>query len=191
MRTLIAGILGGIAMFIWASVAHVATPLATIGLKAMPDEAAVVARLHESLGDKPGLYFFPFLMGSVSDPKAAADQEAKMKVEPQGLLAYVPPGTPPLSPKQLATEFGLELLEAILAAFVIASAAQAGFVRRVAMATGIGLIAGMATNFSYWNWYGFSYDYTLANAFTEVMKFVFAGLAIAIVLGWGKRAVKA
>jgi hypothetical protein len=51
----------------------------------------------------------------------------------------------------------------------------------------VGVIAGMATNLSYWNWYGFDLSYSLANAFIELMKFVVAGVAIALVLGWNRR----
>ena len=183
MRILLAGVLGGIAMFVWASIAHVATPLASIGLAPMPNEAATVAALHQSLGDKPGLYFFPFMTGGASDAKAMAAQQEKMRTAPSGLLAYNPPGTPALAPRQLAVEFVLELIESVLAAVLLAAAA-ASFSRRLALAAVIGVIAAMATNFSYWNWYGFSLDYTLANAFTELMKFVFAGAAIAAALGW-------
>ncbi|HLY80874.1 MAG TPA: hypothetical protein VKQ70_15940, partial [Caulobacteraceae bacterium] len=57
-----------------------------------------------------------------------------------------------------------------------------GFSQRLGLAVLVGLIAGMATNFSYWNWYGFGLDYTLANAFIELMKFVVAGLVIAAML---------
>jgi len=184
MRILIAGVLGGIAMFIWASVAHVATPLASIGLAPMPNEAATITALHQSLGDKPGLYFFPF-MASGGGAKAMAAQEAKMKTGPAGILAYTPPGTSGLTAPRMITEFVLEVIESLLAAIVMASAA--GFGRRLTLAAVVGVIAAMATNLSYWNWYGFSLDYTLANAFTELMKFVFAGLAIAFVLGWGRR----
>ena len=182
MRTSIAGIAGAIAMFIWATVAHTLTPLASIGLQPLPGETAIIATLHQSLGDKPGLYFFPF---AGTDAKAMAAQEAKLKVEAHGLIVYQPPGTPGVTPRLLSIEFGLELIESILAAVVLSFAA--GFSRRVGMAAMIGVIAGMATNFSYWNWYGFSLDYTLANAFVELMKFVFAGLAIAAVLGWRGR----
>jgi hypothetical protein len=50
------------------------------------------------------------------------------------------------------------------------------------------VIAGMATNLSYWNWYGFDLSYSLANAFIELVKFVVAGVAIALTLGWRRRA---
>jgi hypothetical protein len=186
MRVLIAGVIGGIVMFIWASVAHVATPLASVGLKAMPGEAGALTALHQSLGDKPGLYFFPFMQGSPSDARAMAAQKAALQAGPSGLLAYQPPGTGGMGMGRLVTEFVLELVESVLAAAILVGAA--GFSRRLGIAALIGVIAAMATNFSYWNWYGFSLDYTLANAFTELMKFVFAGAAIAWALGWRRKA---
>ena len=179
MRVIIAAILGGIAMYIWATVAHVATPLATVGFQAVPNEAAVAAAMHKNLGDKPGQYFMPFAHGS--DQNAMAAQEARLKVEPSALIVYRPPGSG-MTAGQLITEFVLELVESLLTAAILVGAA--GFTARVGAAGMIGLIAGMATNLSYWNWYGFSLDYSLANAFTELMKFVFAGVAIAFVLGW-------
>lgn len=183
MRILVAGVLGGIAMFIWASVAHVATPLARMGLKAVPNEAAVSAAMHRNLGDKPGLYFIPF--AADADQKTIAQQEAKLKVEPSALLAYQPPGANQFG-RQLGVEFTLEVIESILTAALLVIAA--GFAQRLAMAVMVGVVAALATNFSYWNWYGFSFDYTLANAFTELMKFVVAGVVIALALGWRRRA---
>ena len=183
MRILIAGVLGGIAMFVWASIAHVATPLATIGLQPVPGGEATIQDLHQRLGDKGALYFFPYT--AVTDAKSMADQEAKLKVEPSGLLAYQAPGSGGVMPRQLGVEFALEVIESLLTAVLLSVAV--GFGARMRAAAMIGLVAAMATNFSYWNWYGFSFDYTLANAFTELMKFVVAGVAIAFVLGRGDR----
>ena len=154
----------------------------------MPNEAVATTALRTSLGDKQGLYFFPFMHGSAGDAKAMAAKAARMKTEPYGLVAYNPPGASGPTPRQLIMEFALEVVESLLTAVVLASVA-ATFARRLGLAALIGVIAGMATNLSYWNWYGFSLDYSLANAFTELMKFVFAGAAIAAVLGWrGRRA---
>jgi hypothetical protein len=183
MRIIIAGVLGGIAMFIWASIAHVATPLATIGFKAVPNEAAVSAAMHKNLGDKSGLYFIPFATGT--DQKTMAAQEARLKVEPSALVVYQAPGANQFG-RQLGVEFALEVIESVLTAALLVFAA--GFAQRLGMAAIVGVIAAMATNFSYMNWYGFSLDYTLANAFTELMKFVVAGVVIALALGWRRRA---
>jgi hypothetical protein len=187
MRIVLAAVLGGIAMFIWSSFAHVATPLAFMGLQPLPDEVRTIATLHDKLGDKGGLYFFPALRPPV-DSKAMADQSARMKSGPSGLLAYQPPATSGLMPRQLGAEFGLEVAEAFLAAVVLSALAR--FWPRFGVAVIIGVIAAVSTNFSYWNWYGFSRDYTLANAFMELMKYVVGGLIITIVLGWRRRAVR-
>jgi hypothetical protein len=187
MRILLAGLVGGVVMFIWATIAHVATPLASEGLKQLPNEAATISTLHATLGDTPGFYFFPAIAGS--DSKAMKDQQAKMQLGPSGLLAYQPPGSGRVSPRQLVVEFALEVVESVLAALVI-SAVATGVLRRLGVAVAIGLVAAVSTNFSYWNWYGFSWDYTLANAFTELMKFVLAGAAITGFLAWRARRLR-
>ena len=185
MRIVIAGVLGGIAMFIWATIAHVATPLATAGLQPLPNEAATVAALHQQLGDKGGLYFFPYAAGM--DANSMAAQEAKLKVGPSGLLAYQGPTPAGAFPRQLAAEFALEIVESLLTAAILMVAASFG--ARLGLAVAVGVIAAVATNVSYWNWYGFSAAYTLANAFTELVKFVVAGAVIALVLrGRARRA---
>ena len=183
MRILLAGLIGGVVMFIWATIAHVATPLASAGLQTLPAEATTIAALHASLGDKPGFYFFPAVAGS--DSKAMKDQQAKMQLGPSGLLAYRPPGAAGVSPRQLGIELLLEIGESVLLAVAVSVAA--GVPRRLGVAVAVGVIAAVSTNFSYWNWYGFSGDYTLANAFTELMKYVLAGAAIIAFLAWRGR----
>jgi len=61
MRILLAGILGGIVMFIWTSIAHMALPLGEAGINEIPNESAVLGAMQSSIGDKTGLYIFPGL----------------------------------------------------------------------------------------------------------------------------------
>jgi len=171
MRVLIAGVVGCIAMYVWATVAHL-SPLAMIGVHTMPNEAVVVAALKVNLGDNRGVYVFP-----MQTPGADAS-----KTTPQGMLAYTPSAPAGVSPRQLGVEFGLEMVEALLMA-AIAALAAAGFGRRLAIAVLVGVIAAITTNLSYWNWYGFGLDYTLANGCIELGKYVIAGLVIAAILG--------
>jgi hypothetical protein len=46
----------------------------------------------------------------------------------------------------------------------------------------MGLAAGLTTNVSYWNWYGFPSDYTLAYAGIDIIGYAVAALAIAGIL---------
>jgi hypothetical protein len=79
-RVLLAGLLGGIAMFVWTSLAHMVLPLGAAGFKEIPNEPAVLASMRASLGDQSGLYFFPGLgLGPDATPQqkqAAAPQYA-------------------------------------------------------------------------------------------------------------------
>jgi hypothetical protein len=171
MRVLIAGILGGIAMYVWASVAHL-TPLGAVGVKAVPNQAVVVAALKVDLGEAGGVYIFPGVMSGKGGPATGAS----------GLIVYSPHAPLTLSARQLGAEFALEIVESLLLAAVLALVAG-GFGARFGAAVLVGAIAAITTNLSYWNWYGFTLDYTTATAFTELVKYVIAGLVIALVLG--------
>jgi len=188
MRILIAGLLGAIAMFVWTAIAHMATPLAYTGISKMANEKAVLAAMTtDNVGAKPGLYFYPWI-----DPKDSKGMEkyaALAKVNPTGMLLYHPLGQSmgdDMTPMMIK-EFLKQLAQALIAAW-IASMIAMGFVTRAAAVTAIGFSAGIATNMSYWNWYGFPLDYTLAQVTIELVSGIVAGLAIAWWLGRGAKA---
>jgi hypothetical protein len=54
-RIFLAGLIGGIAMFIWTSIAHMALPLGEAGIGEMPNEAAVLNTMQSSIAEKSGL----------------------------------------------------------------------------------------------------------------------------------------
>jgi hypothetical protein len=186
MRILIAGILGGIAMFIWTSIAHLVTPLATTGFQQMPNEQAVSTALTASIGEKPGLYIYPW--ADPKDPKRMEKITAAMKVGPSGWVIYHPAGQAAgMSPTTLASEFAKETFQALIAAFLVSMTVMAGFGMRVMFVTLIGVSASVATNVSYLIWYGFPLDYTLAQMTIEIVGAIFAGVAIAFWLGRSRR----
>jgi hypothetical protein len=55
MKILLAGILAGIAMFIWTSTAHLVLPLGEAGIQEIPNESAVLRALQSNIGDQTGL----------------------------------------------------------------------------------------------------------------------------------------
>jgi hypothetical protein len=176
-----AGIAGGILMFVWSSVAHVVTPLGQIGFSQIPNEAPVLAAMHNSMGDKAGLYHFPWV--DPKDPNMMAKYVAATKVNPSGLMIYHPPGAGiAMMPKTLVIEFVKETVCALIAAFLLAQTTIAGYAARVGFVTLAGVAAAITTNVSYWNWYGFPTDYSLAYAFMNIVDYLAAGLAIALVL---------
>jgi hypothetical protein len=177
----VAGVAGAVTMFIWTSIAHVATPLGQTGFNQIPNEALVLTALHDSIGDKSGLYFFPWV--DMKSKTAMADEMAKMKINPSGLLLYHPPGAGAgMDPKMLVTEFVKEAITTLIAAFLLGQTLIASYAARVGFVSLIGFAAAITTNVSYWVWYSFPTDYTLAYAFTDFFGYVVAGLAIAAVL---------
>ena len=174
MRTLLAGLAAGIAMFVWSSFAHLATPLGTIGISTLPDESVTVGNLASAIGDKAGLFLFPMPQGAKPSSSAAT--------APGGFLVFNPKSATSMQPNNLIIEFLTELAEGVLAAFLLSQAALAGYVARVGFVALMGLIATITTNIPYWNWYSFPTAYTLSYGFMEFTGFVAAGLAAAAIV---------
>ena len=187
MKILLAGIFGGIIMFIWTSIAHMALPLGEAGLGEIPNESAVLSAMQSNIGDQTGLYIFPG-RGLGKNATRQEKEEAmkhmgeKIAANPSGILMYHAPGRPLALGKLLGVEFGTELLEAILAVFLLAQTRIASFAGRVGFVLVAGILAAIATNVSYWNWYGFPCVYTASYMFIQIVGFLCAGIVAALVL---------
>ena len=191
-RILLAGILGGVAMFIWTSIAHMALPLGEAGIREIPNEQSVTAAMQSSIGDQSGLYFFPG-PGLGPNPSREAKHQAmkqmeeKLKTNPTGILVYHPPGTPFVFARSLCIEFATELLESILVVFLLAQTSIATFAGRFGFVFVAGILAALATNVSYWNWYGFPTVYIAGYMTIQIIGFICVGLVAGLVLGRGTR----
>jgi len=186
MKILLAGILGAVAMFIWTSIAHMALPLGEAGISEIPNEQAVLAAMQSNIADKSGLYFFPGLgvgpNATREEKNEAMKQEAaKMASGPSGLLIYNY-ARPFAFAKALTIEFATELVEAILVVFLLAQTTIASFAGRVGFVLVAGILTAIATNVSYWNWYGFPCLYTVSYMFIQIIGFLCVGLVAALVL---------
>jgi heme exporter protein D len=172
-RIFFAGLLGGLAMFVWSSVAHVALPLGQTGIKEIPNEPAVLSAMHTSLGEAPGMYAFPGMGQGQADMKQYAQ---KLAANPSGILIYHPPGAQQLTAGQLVTEFLTELIESLLVVFLLAQTRLSSFAARVGFVVVAGVAAALVTNVSYWNWYGFPTSYTAAYMAIQIVGFLCVGL---------------
>jgi hypothetical protein len=187
MKIVLAGVLGGIVMFIWTSIAHMFLPLGEAGIDEIPNESAVLGAMQSNIGDQTGLYIFP----GPGVGKNATRQEKneamkrvpeKMAANPSGILMYHGPGRPFTLGKWLGIEFATELLESILVVFLLAQTAIASFAGRVGFVLIAGILAAIATNVSYANWYGFPCVYTASYMFIQVIGFLLVGIVAAFML---------
>jgi hypothetical protein len=146
MKIVLAGMLGGIVMFIWTSIAHMFLPLGEAGLGEIPNESAVLSAMQSNIGEQTGLYIFPG-PGVGKDATRQEKSEAmkhmgeKMAANPSGIL-----------------------------------------VGRVGFVLVAGILAAIATNVSYWNWYGFPCVYTAGYMFIQIIGFLCVGIVAALVL---------
>ena len=84
--------------------------------------------------------------------------------------------------KSLGIEFATELLESILVVFLLAQTRIDNFIGRVGFVFVAGILAAIATNVSYWNWYGFPKRYTAAYMFIQIIGFLCVGLVAGLAL---------
>jgi hypothetical protein len=183
MRILLAALAGAVAMFVWTAIAHMATPLATMGFSKMTNEPAVLqAMTSENVGTKTSLFIFPWT--DPKDPKMAQEYDTLAKTHPTGMLIYRPVGQAMSASNMmpmLTKEFIKQFVQALIAAWIVSMIA-ASFLGRTGIVTAIGVSTAIATNVSYWNWYGFPLDYTIAQIIMEIVGAFVAGLAISAVL---------
>jgi len=187
MKILLAGIVGGIAMFVWTSIAHMALPLGEAGINEIPNEFAVLSAMQSSISDKTGLYIFPGLgvgKNATREEKNEAMKQMQQRIaaNPSGILMYHPPGRQFAFGKSLAVEFSTEVLQAILVIWLLAQTRIGSFVGRVGFVVIAGIMAAITTNVSYWNWYGFPGVYTASYMLIEIVGFLLVGVVAALLL---------
>ncbi len=107
-----------------------------------------------------GLYFFP---GTGLPPTATQSQRMaamkdmgpKLKAGPVGLLVYHPVGQDALTLRPLLTELATNIVQVLLAVFLLGQTSLAGFGARWWFIIVAGIPAAISTNVSYWTFYGF------------------------------------
>src|SRR5215472_12191967 len=126
-RVVIAGILGGLTMFVWLFVAHEFLPLGEMGVGEIPNEAPVLSAMQSAI-PQAGFYLYPGL-GLGAKPTAEqrnANMPAWMKKyeqSPHGMLIYHPPSGSFSFGVLLARQGALNLLEGLLVAWLLCYAA--------------------------------------------------------------------
>src|SRR5262245_50864999 len=118
MKILLTAVLGGIVMFVWTSIAHMALPLGEAGINEIPNESAVLSAMESNIGDKTGLYIFPGLgvgKNATREEKSEAMKQMQQRIaaNPSGILMYHTPGRPFVFGKALAIEFSTAVLQDI------------------------------------------------------------------------------
>lgn len=185
MRILIAGIIGGILMFIWNSLAHTVLPLGMMGFQTATEQDIAIAAVQASATSGDGIYMLPGI-----SPEQWRDEAAmkafveKAKASPYAFVVYAPGGNPAnasMTPN-LVKQFVTDTLAALVAAWVLALGAF-GFGKRVAIAGAFAVFAWLVISVPYWNWYAFPVAFTASTLITQLVGWLLAGAGMAWWLG--------
>jgi hypothetical protein len=189
MRVLIAGLIGGIVMFIWGVTAHMALGFGETGFRQPVNENAALAGLQQGLAGRAGVYLLPaFDPNTMHDPAAARTYALKAVRSPYAFVVYQPDGTDmtQVGP-QLGRQWAGDTLAGLALAFVMGMAGL-GFRRRLAIAAAAAVFAWLGSVLPYWNWYRFPLDFTLAALAEQLLGWLIAGAAMAWWIGRDERA---
>lgn len=181
MRLIIAAVLGGLVMFMWSAFSHMTLGLFNTSMKQVPNEAAVMSAMKANITE-PGLYFLPGMdMSKTPTEEEMAAFSAKYEAGPTAFLVFQPTGSDIMTPHQLGTEFGTNVLASFAAALIL-WLAGVGFGRGVIISTLVGLAGWLSINASYWTWYKFPTDFVTAELIDQVVGWLLSGLVIAFIL---------
>ena len=177
-RILLAGILAGVAVFVFSAIHHMVLPTGHMGVKSLTAEEPVLAAMRAAIRE-PGLYIFP----GIDMSREPTEEEMKAWTEkyvqgPTGILVFSPGGEQPMMPRQLSSELLTDILAGCIAAWVV-SLTAAPFGRRVLLVTLLGVFAWLAVTLSYGIWYRFPSAYVLGEGIDQIVGWFLGGLAIA------------
>ncbi len=186
VKIIIAGIVGGILIFVWSFVSHMVLPVGHWGVQSFPvaGNEALQAVINSNI-QRDGLYFYPGTENMdtlMTDPAAMAAYEQKYQAGPSGLVIVVPKGEASFSVNKLLREFGTDMAAAILGALIIFwGVDRSSLFRTFGMSIALGLMAWFLISASYNIWYRFPRDMIIGEAITEIAGFAIAGIGFYIV----------
>jgi len=102
----------------------------------------------------------------------------KIATGPSGMLIYMPKREFSFG-NTLVVEFLTELAETLIVVWLLSTTSLRTFGARLGFFAAAGLLAAIANNVSYWNWYAFPASYTLAVMLTVWVGFLAAGAVAA------------
>jgi hypothetical protein len=180
-KAILGGVLGGLALFVWGMVSHMALPLGEVGVRSIPPsvEPAALAAMSSAMSER-ALYVFPGM--DMSHSPSAEEQkawQAKFDAGPAGIVVFNPKPTGSI-PTWLGTELAANILAALMAAIVMLHVpGSVGFGKRAALVALLGLLETFDIDLSQWNWYSFPTTYMLAQAVDHTVGWFLAGLVLA------------
>ena len=182
-RVLVAGLVGGIVLFVWGAVSWMAIGWHNTSGGKLANESAVVDVLKD--GDNgSGVYWLPGHSREEMDEAAKETYAQAHRDGPVGVIVYHPEGREPMPAMTFVQGFVIDFFAAVIAALLLSVAAGSikGYLGRVAFVTALGLFVGVFADLTNWNFMFFPTDWTVVALIDHVVTWLLAGLAIAAIV---------
>lgn len=180
MRKIVAALIGAAVVFAWTAISWMVFPWHNWDMKAFKDDGKVISEALKTQSSGDGLYMIPHC-----DPKDAKDEQKKKEWQEkakQGPFAYLvvkPDGTKWDMKTALGIQFGINLVVALIAAFLLGLSKATSLIGRAWFVTFVVTAGAILTQLSNWNWWGFPTTATLVNIADVIIAWYFAGLFMA------------
>ena len=184
-RVLIAGLLGGITLFMWGAVSHMVLQLEEKSMKPAPMAPGDQPLLDSVRTALPanGLYYFPGADPEKHmDPQARAEWQERTKTNPHGIIvvSHQPwGGMGGNLGKEIATDIFVALLAAFLLTWTLSCCAS--FPWRVGFVTLLGVLVSFRP-IQLWNWFEFPSAWLTAQVIDGIVGFAVMGVVIALIV---------
>ena len=181
-----AAVLGGLAMFIWGGLTHMALPIYNGALQKFTNDDAVTQAILANASTS-GTYFLPYESsipaGTSEEEKLDAQKafEERAQRGPQ-MFAFIRIGEFGSFPAKLLGELLSDILAVSLLGWLGLRLGVSSMNNRLIAATAIGLIVILSDTMSQWNWYSAGFAFTLAETVDQVGGWFVAGLVMAKIL---------
>ena len=184
-KIILAGLAGGLVVFLWGFVSHMLLPVGEMGFTQMPVNSPLLESMKQNLSEE-GLYAFPGLeVGRKQTEAEDAVWTGRFKMGPNGLLLYHPVGSDPVSPKRLGIQLATDIVGALLLAYLLvaiagSTGAQVPLSKMLRISAVAGIFAWSSIEIAYWNWYGFPCAFVLGELIDQIVGWTLAGLVMAL-----------
>ncbi len=187
-KIILGGILAGVLMFAWSSLAHTVLPIGAMGISSTPNEDAVLTVLRTNL-PASGMYFIPVHQLMEAEKASGADRQKAMDEwqgkyggGPSAVMVYRATGASVMEVRQLVCEFLADLVAGLIMAFALwmALARVHSFGGRVGFIALIGLLPWLIVDASNVNWYGFPTAYAIGQLLDQGVGAILAGIGLAL-----------
>jgi hypothetical protein len=187
-KIILGGVLAGLLMFVWSSLAHTVLPIGAMGISTTANEDALLSALRTNLS-APGFYFIPGHQMMQAEKASGAERQKAMDEWQTrygggawAVMMYHPAGASVMEARQLIGEFAADLIAGMILAFAlfVGTARLRSFWGRVGYVTLIGLLPWLIVDASYLNWYGFPLKYEMGQLLDQGIGAVLAGIGLAV-----------